>query len=420
MSEEKTASAPETGRMPSMFASLLVFGVMIGLILLCVYLFGEDVVGGPLEVSMTLAALFALGVALFYGYRSALITKAISHGVHSTLGVVFILFAIGAVIGSLYLCGTVAAVVYYRVEFLNPHGYYIVVFLLASLLSVVIGSSFTTVVAVGVPMVGLASVMGVSPAVVAWAAISGAFLGDKVSRISDTFVLTTSVVGGVTVDEHRRMVMRTAIPTWIISAIAFVVLGFVGPKSEAAADIALVQNTISQYFDVSLLAFLPLVVIVILSALRVSGFVTLMLTALTAVFIAAFTQLELINRIADDPGLGCFVSAVKVGISTLATGFSLDSGVGELDQVFAGGGTMAMPETVWLVLVAAAFGAIVDYTGMMRRVLAPVIRLLKGARSLIVATCLSCIGMNAFAADPYVSIVLTGRMYREEYIRRRL
>jgi NhaC family Na+:H+ antiporter len=410
----------ETRQTPSMFASLLVFGVMIGLILLAVFLFRDEVDSGPLQVSITLALLFALGVAYRYGYRGALVSEAITKSINSALGTIFILLSVGALIGSLYLAGTVPAFVYYGVAILNPTIFYITAFILASILSVVTGSSFTTIGALAVAFVGLANLMGVSPAIAGGAAISGAILGDKIAKISDTLTLTTSVVGGVTVDEHASMVRRTAIPAWILSAILYVILGFVSSGSAGTVDVASVQDSIGQVYNISLLAFVPLVLVFVLSGLRLSGFITLLLSAIAGVIIAAFTQPELIKSLADDPSLPYVINVIKVGTETFATGFQLDSGVEQMDQLFSGGGTVGMLGTVWLILVAASFGAVADLTGMIQQVIAPVIQRVKKITSLIVATVFTSIGLNIFAADPYVSIVLAARMYRETYIKDKL
>ena len=258
MTEPASDSKGETERTPSMIASLLVFGVMIGLIVLSVVLFGADVAEGPLQVSMTLATIFALTVALFYGYRGALISQAVMSSVNGTLGTIFALLAIGAIIGTLYLSGTVAAFIYYGVDFLSPDFYYVIVFAIASVLSMLLGSCFTAAAAVGVPFVGLAAIMGVSPAITAGAAVSGAMLGDKTAKISDTALLTIATVGGVKIDEHARMVLRTAIPTVIISALLYLVLGFAGNTAATPVDPVQIQDSISQYYSVSLLAFLPI------------------------------------------------------------------------------------------------------------------------------------------------------------------
>jgi len=403
-----------------MFASLLVFGVMIGLIGLSVLLFPEEVDAGPLQISMTLATLFAVAVAYGYGFRGALISEAITHSINAALGVIFILLAIGAVIGSLYLAGTVPAFVYYGVAILNPKIFYITAFILSSLLSILTGSSFTTIGAVGVAFVGLASLMGASPAIAGGAAVSGAVIGDKIAKISDTFVLTTAVVGGVSAEEHGRMVRRTAIPAWVLSAILFIILGLTRSGSATTVNPGEVQSTIGQVYNISLLAFVPVVLIFVLSGLRLSGFLTLMISAIVGVIIAAFTQPELIKSVADDPSLSYVIAATKVGIETFATGFHLNSGTPQLDNLFSGGGTAGMLGTVWLILVAASFGAVAQLTGMIQQVIAPVINRVKRASTLITATSLTSIGLNAFAADPYVSIVLTARMYRDTYIRHKL
>jgi NhaC family Na+:H+ antiporter len=287
-------------------------------------------------------------------------------------------------------------------------------------LSLLLGSSLTAIGAVGVAFVGLATVMGVSPAITAGAAVSGSIFGDKTAKISDTALLTVASVGGVTIDEHAKTVMRTAIPVMIISALLFLVLGFIGTGDAAAADPADVQAVISQYFNVSLLAFLPVVLIFVLSALKFSAYLCLTIPAIVAVILAAFTQQPLITALANDPSLGYFESVLKVGIDTFANGFHLNSGVAELDQVFSGGGTAGMLSTIWLILVAAAFGAVADYTGMLHRIITPVIDRTKGPGGLRLVTVLTSLGLNTVAADPYISIVLTSRMFRDAYKKEQL
>jgi NhaC family Na+:H+ antiporter len=420
MSTERSEMKETKPRTPSLIASLLVLGVMVGLILFAVFLFGQEVASGPLQVSITLATLFALAVAYGYGHRGALISEAIGKNINSALGTIFILVAIGAVIGALYLGGTVAAFVYYGVELLSPRFFYISVFALASVLSILTGSSFTTVGAVCVAFVGLASLMGVSPAITAGAAVSGAFLGDKLAKISDTLVLTTAVVGGVSNEEHARSVLRTAVPTWIISAALYLVLGLTGPVSGGAVDLSQAKAALSTAFNVTPLAFLPIVTIFVLSSLRLSGFISLMVSAVVGVVLAAFTQPDLIVRLSASPALSYPEQATRVGIATLAHGFALDSGVERLDQLFSGGGSWDMFETIWLILMATSFGAVVDASGMIQRVIAPVIKWSRTSFRLLVATAVSGIGCNVFTADPYVSIVLTGKMYRREYMRRQI
>jgi NhaC family Na+:H+ antiporter len=403
-----------------MYASWLVMGVMISLILLAVALFGGEVADGALQVSMTMATIFALAVAWYYGYRGSVITNAINSGVNGAIGTVFVIIAIGMVIGALYLSGTVAAFVYYGIDVISPRFFYVTVFIIASVLTVMVGSSLTTVGAVGIAFVGLASIAGVDPAIAAGAAVSGAIFGNKTAKISDTANLTVAQVGGgLTIEEHSRSVTRTAIPTVVITAIIFLVIGLSSDGTSGSVDVAQVQDTISRYFDISLLAFLPVVMIFVLSALRVSAFMSLTLSAIFAVVLAGFTQHDLITSLADK-GLAYPLAVVEAGINSLARGFALGSGNDQLDTLFSGGGVGGMLTTVWLVLVASAFGSVVGYTGMLKTIVTPVINLCRGPASLMLTTMLSTIGLDLATADPYSSIVLSSRMFRNEYAKERL
>ncbi len=412
-------SAPDGATQPSMGASWFVIGSMIGLILFAVVLFGSDVADGPLQVSMTLATLVAVAVAARYGWGGSIISKAVHSGVNGVIGTLFIILAIGAMIGTLYLCGAVGSVVYYGVDLLTAEFFYITVFVLASLLAVMLGSSLTTVGALGVSMVGLASVLGVNQAIAAGAVVSGAILGNKIAKISDTANLTVATVGGVTIVNHSKAVTRTMIPAALISAALFLILGFTTDASSGAADFTEVQSAVASQFNVSLVAFLPIVLIVVLSARGTSAFLSLMIPAIFAVVLAGFTQHDLIVSLAQE-GESYFAKVVEVGISTFADGFALDSGNDSLDQVFAGGGVAGMLSTIWLVLVAASFGAITDYIGILNRVMAPIIARTKNALSLIGVTMGTSIGLNLVTADPYTSITLVGRMFRKVYKEQRL
>ncbi len=403
-----------------MFASLLVLGVMVALILLSVVFFGGEVAEGPLQVSMTLATLFALSVAYYYGFRGSLINQAISKSLSGVMGTIFVILAIGTVIGTLYLTGTVANIIYYGVAIISARFYYITIFIIALALSFMLGSSLTTVGAVGVAFVGLASIMGVNPAIAAGAAVAGAIMGNKTAKISDTVNLTVATVGGVTVDEQVRSVIRTAIPTVLISAVIFLVLGLTGGTATEPIDPAQVQDSITEYFNISLWAFVPIILIFALSALRFSAYMSLLIPAVVAVILAAFTQHDLIVSLAADPSLSYFQAVLKVGIDVLAHGFHLHSGVEQIDKIFAGGGATGMLTTIWLLLVAASFGAVADYTGMLQRVMTPIINWAKGPVKLILVTMLTSMGLNVVTADPFVSIVLSARMFREQYMKERL
>lgn len=415
----ETNTQTKTGRTPSMGVSLLVVGVMIFLILFSAAFFGGKVAAGPLQVSLTLALLFALLVARLHGFRGALIGDAIRSSVNSTLGTVFVLMAIGALIGSLYLSGTVPAFIYYGVMIVSPKFYYLIVFIIAALLTMVIGSSATVAGMIGVAFVGLASIAGVSPGITAGAVVSGGVVGFTAARISPGVNLTVNAVG-VNIDEYASQVMRLIIPTALISAGIYLVMGLTGGSTAAAIDTSQVQDTISQHFNINLLAFLPIILILVMAVKRFTAFMSLMLPALFAVALAGFTQHDLILSLASDPSISFFQAFLNVGIDTLASGFQLNSGVEAMDKLFAGGGIASMMNTIWLIMMAASFGAVVDHTGMLGRIINPIIERAKGQVSLILVTMLTSMGLNVVMADLYGSALLGARMFKQAYQQQQL
>ncbi len=401
----------------TLVAALVAVGGMVGLILFSVVLFGEEAEGGPLQVAMSFGLCVAMLAATIQGFSMEDLSASMVKSINSALGTIFVLLAVGALIGSLFLSGTIAAVIYYGAWLGTPQILYILVFVVATGLAYAIGSSFTTIAAVGLPFVALAPAMEISPVITAAAAVCGAFTGDALGRISDTFILTASVTGAKQSDHARALTIVLA-PGWVISAVVFIVLG-IRDGDPGGFDSTSVRETIESQFTVSPIAILPLVVVLVLSA-RTTAFLSLMAGAFTAIVIAAFLQGDLISRIMVDEGLNAFGEWAKLSLESLGTGFELGSGDSDLDATFIGGGVVSMLTTVWLILVAAAFGAIVDHTGMLQRLLAPLLRWAKGAARLIVASAVTCIGLNAAVADPYMSILLGSSTYRERFKRARL
>jgi len=397
-----------------MAVSLLVVGVMIALILLSAALFGGNVAKGPLQVSLTLATLFAVLVSHFHGFRGPVISQSIHVSVAATLGTIFVLMAIGALIGSLYLSGTVAAFIYYGVAIVSPKLSYLIVFVLAAVIAMLIGSSATVAGMVGVPFLGLASIMGMSPGITGGAAISGAVVGFLAARISPGANLMVSAVG-VKIEEHARTSLRTIIPAVLISAVIYLVLGLSGGGAAAPVDPAEVQAALTQQFNINLLAFLPIILILVLSMLHFTAYLSLMLPAIFAVGLAAITQHDLIISLAADPSLNYFEAFIKVGIETLASGFHLNSGIEAMDKLFAGGGIAGMINTIWLIMMAASFGAVTDSTGMLACIITPLIERAKGTVSLVLVTMLTSMGLNIVMADPYGSSLLGARMFKDAY-----
>jgi NhaC family Na+:H+ antiporter len=217
-------TSEQESKQASLVVALVAIGGMVAVILTSVVLFGEGAEDGPLQVAMTLGLTFTMVISIASGFSAEDLTASATKSITSALGTIFVLLAVGALIGALFLSGTIASVIYYGAQFGAPQILYILVFVVASGLSYAIGSSFTTIAAVGLPFVALAPAMEVSPVITAAAAVAGAFTGDGLGRISDTFILTAAVVG-VEAKDHQRSLAMVLAPGWVISAVVFIVLG---------------------------------------------------------------------------------------------------------------------------------------------------------------------------------------------------
>src|SRR5436190_595200 len=220
------ASEERAPRPPSLIDALLPVLVLIGLIALTIALFGVSATDGPLQVGLLLSAAFASLMALKNGYTSAAVADAAIGGVTTAMSAIFILLAVGALIGTWNMAGTIPTVVDYGVRLLNPTIFYLTTAVICAVVGTVTGSSWTTAGTLGVAFVGMSKVMGLSDEVAAGAVICGAYFGDKMTPLSETTILVPRLVGrGLTVGTHVRNMVWTAGPALGISLVLFFILG---------------------------------------------------------------------------------------------------------------------------------------------------------------------------------------------------
>jgi len=407
-------------RAPSLADALAPIVVLIGLIALTIALFGVAATDGPLQVALMLSAAFAALVALKNGYTSAALAEAAVGGVSTAVGAIFILLAVGALIGTWNMAGTIPTVVDYGVQLLNPNVFYLATAAICAIVGLVTGSSWTTAGTLGVAFVGMAKVMGVEPEITAGAVICGAYFGDKMTPLSETTILVPRLVGGgLTTGEHIRNMAWTAGPALGISLLAFLLLGLSADGSGATStDEALAA--LERAFHVSIVNLLPLALLVVFTVKKVPPFLAILGAALFAGILACFTQWEAVKAFVDEPGTGALATGIKAIYGAMATGFVSHSGVKPVDDLFSRGGMAGLLTTVWLVLSAMAFAAILEHAGFLDRLLQPIVTRARSRGQLILAVSASGIGLNVTAGDQYVADVLPARMYAEEFRRRGL
>jgi Na+:H+ antiporter, NhaC family len=405
-------------RAPTLFDAILPVVVLIGLLALTIALFGVSATDGPLQVALLLGAAFAGMMALRLGHTTAAVADAAIGGVTTAMSAIFILLAVGALIGTWNMAGTIPTVVDYGVQLLNPAIFYLTTAAICAVVGTVTGSSWTTAGTLGVAFVAMAKVMGLSEATAAGAVICGAYFGDKMTPLSETTILVPKLVGsGLTVSKHVRNMFWTAAPALGVSLVIFLVLGLrANAAGDTSTDAAL--GVLRSAFDTSAVNLLPLALLVVFTIRKVPPFLAILGSALFAAVLACFTQWPVVKAFVDEPGLGAVATGIKGVYAAMATGYVSETGNPVIDQLFSRGGMASLLTTIWLVLAALSFAAIMEHAGFLDRLLQPVVAHARSRGRLILAVNSSGVGLNVIAGDQYVADVLPSRMFRGEFERR--
>ena len=381
--------------------------------------FGIDATNGPLQVALFLSAAFASLIAFKNGYTVAAIRDAAVGGVTTAMSAIFILLAVGALIGTWNMAGTIPTVVDYGIRLVSPTWFYVTTAVICALVGMVTGSSWTTAGTLGVAFIGMAKVLGLPEAVAAGSVICGAYFGDKMTPLSETTILVPQLVGrGLTTGRHIKNMFWTAGPALGISLVIFMFLGL-NAEPEGAVGTEAAQEALNTAFNISAINLLLLALLVVFAIRKYPPFLAVLGSALFA-GILALHPVGGRHRVRRRPRLGPVATAIKANFAAMATGFVSNSGVEPIDDLFSRGGMASFLTTVWLILGALSFAAVLEHAGFLQRLLAPIVTRVRRRGSLIGAVNASGVGLNVVAGDQYVACVLPARMFRGEFERRGL
>lgn len=412
-----TEPTPEL-RPPSIAQALCPVIVLVALLSLSVMLFGEDASYGPNQIALCVGA----AVAAAIGWRNGLtwpdIEDAIVAGITVSLKPILILFSVGVLIGTWILSGTVPTMIYYSLLILDPSIFYAASCVICGLIALSIGSSWTVAGTIGIALIGAAAGLGLSLEITAGAIISGAYFGDKMSPLSETTNLAPAVAG-TDLFSHIGHMVWTTIPSILIAIVLYVLLGLSIDTTASADDLAITMRLIQDNFTVNPVMLVPVAALLYMANKRLPPIPTILAGAAIAILIAlGFQQSALAAMAGDAPSMAL---GVFRGIwQTLFDGFVLQSGNDTLDDLMTRGGMSSMLNTVWLILCAMVFGAAMDFTGLLARLVQYALSFVHSTGSLIATTIGTCIGANIITSDQYIAIVLPGRMYKQEYAKRSL
>lgn len=414
MSKEAKPVTARPIREPSLIDGLTPILGLIILLGVSYYLFGEDASYGPNQIALVFCGV----VAALIGYKNGIawndIRQSVVEGISTGLQAIFILLGVGALIGTWAMCGTISSMVYYGLKLLSPHYFYASTCAICAVAALSIGSSWTVAGTIGIGMMGIAESMGLSPLITAGAVISGAYFGDKASPLSDTANLATAAAGSE-LFSHIRESLWTSVPALLLAIIGFALLGSPGDFDAKSTLRGLEENV-----TISLWAFLPLLLVLVLALKKVPPFVTIFASALMGGVMAVILTPQAVATLADNPNLHPALQQLKGVWAALATGYHVSTGDPNVDKLLTRGGMSSMMITIWLIMTALGFGAIVERTGLLNRVITPIINKAKSVTGTVTALVASCLASNALTSDQYISIVLPARMFRKSFDERGL
>lgn len=375
------------------------------LVLMIVLSFAIIVFGADPHIPLLVGIIVASLVAMFMlGYSWEEVEKGAIETIQLSMQAILILMAIGTLIGTWILSGTVPAMIYYGLKILSPSIFLIATMIICSIVSIATGSSWTTAGTVGVALMGVGQGLGIPTAIVAGAIVSGAYFGDKMSPLSDTTNLAPAMAG-CTLFEHIRYMFYTTVPSYLIAMVLYGIIGarYAGQTLDTA-NIDMILNTIASNFNISPLLILPPIIVIILVVLKIPALPGLICGTILGGLFGALFQGASIPDIID---------AAHYGVS-------VETGVEVVDELLSGGGLDGMMWTVSLILLAMVFGGIMERTGMLQAIGNSILKFANSTGSLVTATIFTSIAVNLLAADQYLSIVIPGRMYKKVYDERGL
>ena len=348
-----------------------------------------------------LPIVFSILLLICYGLLKKIpyqkIESGLVAGAGAGMGAVFLFFFIGMLISSWMLSGTIPTMISIGFSIITPTFFFAIVFTVVSIIGLSIGSSLTTVATVGVAFIGMASAMDLSLAITAGAIVSGAFFGDKMSPLSDTTNLASSIVG-VNLFEHIRNMGWTTVPAFIISFIMFALLS-PSRMEIGGSTINTFQEGLLATGGVHWYSLLPLVVLVAMTLAKVPALLALAATSISAI---ALSYLHVVSSPAEI-------------LNVLYGGYVSATGVAEIDSLLTRGGMESMLFTVSLVLLALSMGGLLFTLGIIQTLLSKIESSLKKASSVITASALTAIGINVLIGEQYLSILLTGQAFQQQY-----
>lgn len=400
---------------PTLIHSIIPILTLLVLIALNVWLDPDNTMGGSNQLALVLASMVGGVIALCTGSSWEKILEGVSRSFANAVPAMLILLMVGALSGSWMTSGVIPTMIYYGLEVLRPEFFLPATVLLCIVISVATGSSWSTIATIGVALIAVGNALGINPAWSAGAIISGAYFGDKISPLSDTTNLAATVAE-VPLFRHIRFMMRTTVPSILLTLVIFTIMGIVvGGSTAEVGTTAEYQQAIASTYNISgWLMLIPLVVIVLI-ARGMPAIPVLMIGSLLAVVCAAIFQQPLLQQLAGEPL--SWGGGYNVLMKCMYGTTSPQTGVAAVNDLLETGGMAGMMNTVWLIISAMIFAGVMEAGRFLETMTDALVSHLQRRAPMVSATVASCLLFNLTTGDQYMSIVVPGKMFHSAYRR---
>ena len=399
-----------------LFEALLPLTMLIISLVTTVAVYGDDTTGGPAQIALLCSGMLTAFIGLHKGHAWKSLEHAAVQAISNAMVPILILLMVGALIGVWIASGVIPTIIYYGSMILAPSTFYLASLLLCSVISIAVGSSWTTIGTIGIALISIASAMDLSLEITAGAIVSGSYFGDKLSPLSDT----TNLAAGLSETKlftHILFLLWTTIPAFLLALIFFAAAGISVADVAPTDKMDALRITLANKFTISLFLCIPLVCLFLMAIRGTPPLLAIFLSICIAALIGILLQPQ------SQPSENIFDSAgeyFNVYWTAAASGHEFKSPDNILDDLLSRGGMSTMLPTVWLIISAMFFSGMMERTGSTRRLLIALIAFCKKDGHLISSAGATALAANVVASDQYMSIVLTSRMYAEEFQRKGL
>lgn len=401
-------------KQPSVIVSLVPIATLIFLLTLIIPIFGSDALSGGSQIAILMSTAVAVFIGMaFYKGKWLNFELAMIENITGVSTALIILLIIGALSSIWMISGVVPTLIYYGVQVIHPKFFLASTCVICALVSVMTGSSWTTIATIGLALMGIGKAQGFSEGWIAGAIISGAYFGDKISPLSDTTVLASSITD-TPLFQHIRYMLITTVPSMVITLIIFGIAGFTSTESDTSTIQAFVTD-LDHRFNISPWLLLVPILTGIMIARKVPSIITLFLSVMLATIFGLIFQADIFLEIANYDLTDKARDLFKGVMLTLYGATSIGASNEILSELVATRGMEGMLNTVWLILCAMCFGGAMIAGGMIQSITSAFTRMIKSRLSLVSSTVFSGLFLNLSTADQYISIILTGNMFKEVY-----